>query len=228
VPLHILLLAVGSMFWPLLLIVVVIALSTDQPMRILGWFYLGGMITTISVGAAVVFALQGSPLFTGRRMPSAPWVDLVIGLLALVAALALRIAARRRALRIPEPGAANKTSRGEEWVQRLVENGGPLAFAGGIVGSIVPSPLVLVALSDIAQLGYSDAATVLVIAGFYVIVFAFIEAPIAGYLVAPDWTKTTAVAANAWLTRNLLWLAVWALAIVGAIQVVRGIHGLLT
>jgi hypothetical protein len=222
---QILLLAVGSMFWPLLLLVVVIALSTDRPMRILGWFYLGGMITTVSVGAAIVFALQDSSLMTGKKLPSAPEIDLVVGVLALLAAFALRRVASRRALVTPDLGAVEKTSRGEAWVQRLVANGGPLAFAGGIVGSILPSPLVLVALADIAQLGYSDLATVFVIAAFYVIVFAFIEAPIVGYVVAPEWTKATATTVHVWLMRNLLWLAVWALTIVGAVQVVRGIAG---
>lgn len=227
---QILVLAVGSMFWPLLLIVVVVALSTNRPMRILGWFYVGGMITTVSVGAAVVFALQDSSLMMGRRLPSAPWIDLVVGVLALLAAFVLRTAARRRALRGLEPAAeAGKTpSKSKEWVERLVASGGPLAFTGGVVGSIVPSPLVLVALADIAQLGYSDGATVAVIVVFYVIVFAFIEVPIIGYAVAPARTTTLASAAHAWLTRNLLWLGVWALAIVGAIQVVRGIHGLAT
>jgi hypothetical protein len=60
-PLQILLLAVGSMFWPLLLVVVLIALRTSRPLSILVWFYLGGLITTVTVGAALVLVLRGGP-----------------------------------------------------------------------------------------------------------------------------------------------------------------------
>ena len=38
-------LAVASMFWPLLLAVVVIALQSERPLRVLLAFYLGGFLT---------------------------------------------------------------------------------------------------------------------------------------------------------------------------------------
>jgi hypothetical protein len=221
--LRIALLAVGSIFWPLLLVVVVIALESSQPQRILVWFYLGGFVTAVSVGTAIVFALQDSPLMTGSRLPSAPWVDIGLGVVALVLAIALERAHRRRAARRARASASKRRSRSKDWLQGVVENGGRLAFAGGVVGSVVPGPLVLVGMADVAQLGYSTIATLIVILAFFVIVFTFIEVPIAGYLVSPESTRTVAIAAKAWLDRNLLLLAAWALAIVGAIQVIRGI-----
>ena len=42
--LEIALLAIASMFWPLLLVVVVVALESSRPARILVWFYIGGFI----------------------------------------------------------------------------------------------------------------------------------------------------------------------------------------
>ncbi len=101
--LEIALLAIASMFWPLLLVVVVVALESSEPARILVWFYVGGFFTAASVGSAMVFLLQDSPLMTGSRLPSAHGVDIVLGLLALVAAYVLRRLhqrrERRRALR---------------------------------------------------------------------------------------------------------------------------------
>jgi Sap, sulfolipid-1-addressing protein len=221
--LEIALLAIGSMFWPVLLVVVVIALDSSRPSKILVGFYLGGYMTAASVGAAMVFALQDSPLMSGRRLPSAPGVDIVMGSLALVAAIALQRADRRRERSSERREAPKKTSRSKDWLARLVENGGPLAFAAGIVSSILPGPLVIIAMADIAQLGYATVPTLFVILVFFVIVFTFIEVPIGGFVVAPDWTKATTVKFKAWLDRNLLRLAAWALASLGAVQIVRGI-----
>jgi Sap, sulfolipid-1-addressing protein len=221
--LEIALLAVGSMFWPLLLVVVVIALESSQPAKILVWFYLGGFITAVSVGAALVFVLQDSPLMSRSRLPSAPWVDIVLGTLALVAAFVLQRTHERRERNKARRETSKKNSRGHDWLQRLVEKGGPLAFAGGIVGSLFPGPLVILGMADIAQLGYSAVATLVVILFFFVIVFTFIEVPIGGFVVAPEWTKATTVTFKAWLDRNLLRLGAWALTIVGAVQVVRGV-----
>jgi len=221
--LEIALLAVGSMFWPLLLVVVVIALETSHPAKILLWFYVGGFVTAVSVGAALVFLLQDSPLMTGSRLPAAPWVDIVLGTLALVIGFLLRRAHRRRERHRPRREAAKKQSKVEDRLHRLVENGGPLAFAGGVVGSVVPGPLVLIGMANIAQLGYSTIGTLVVILCFFVIVFTFIEVPIGGFAVAPEQTKATTLTVKAWLDHNLLRLAAWALIIVGAVEVVRGI-----
>jgi Sap, sulfolipid-1-addressing protein len=224
--LNVALLAIACMFWPLLLVVVVIAFETSQPMRILVWFYLGGLLTTMAVGSALVFGLQDSPLMSGSRLPAAPGVDIVIGLLALLAALLVRRAdqRRKRAAAAREPR-KKKRSRSSERMQQLVENGGLLSFAAGIVASIFPSPIVLLAMADIAQLGYAAVPTLFVILGFYLIMFTFVEAPIVGFVVAPERTKSSAVSAKAWLDRNLLKMAFWALAIVGTFQVIRGIVG---
>jgi uncharacterized membrane protein len=66
-------LALASMFWPLLLVVVVLALESSRPAYVLVFFYAGGFLTATAVGIAMVFLLQGSPLMTGSRLPSGPW-----------------------------------------------------------------------------------------------------------------------------------------------------------
>jgi hypothetical protein len=221
--LEIFLLAVASMFWPLLLVVVIIAFEASQPARILISFYAGGFLTATSVAMVLVFGLQDSPLMTGRRLPSAPWLDVGLGAAAVVLGYGLLRVHRRRERRRARREAVKKPSRTKDWIQHLVEHGARLAFAGGVVGSIVPGPLVLVALASIAQLGYSTIATVVVILVFFVIVFAFIEVPIAGFLLAPEWTKATTVRVKAWLDGNMLLLGAWALIAVGSFEVVRGL-----
>lgn len=141
-----------------------------------------------------MLVLQGSPLMSRSRLPAAT------------------------------RAAAKKQSKGTAWMGRLLLNGGPLAPVAGMGASILPGPLVLIALSDIAQLGYAAVPTVIVILVFYLVI-TFLEVPTVGFVVAPEWTATTATAANDWMDRYLLTLAAWALIIVGAFEVVRGIVG---
>jgi Sap-like sulfolipid-1-addressing protein len=221
--LEIFVLGAASMFWPVLLVIVVLALRTSHPLRILCSFWAGGMLTSVSVGAALVFALQGSPLMSGNEMPSAPWVDIVVGTLALVAALVLRRVGRRNAGRHARHERRERKRGSSEWIERLVERGGPLAFVAGIVATILPAPLAIIAMADIAQLGYSTGATLLVIVLFYVLMFTFVEVPIVAYVVSPEATAARVTTFEAWLTRNLVQLGVWALTIFGSVEIVRGI-----
>jgi hypothetical protein len=217
--LEIFLLAVGSMFWPFILVVVVLALNTNHPVKILSWFWLGGMLASVSVGAAIVFTLDETAV-RSSRVHAAPWVDVVVGALALLAAAVLRQYGERRARGRTAPP---KRSRNSERVERLVERGGRLAFVGGIVASIFPAPLAIIAMTQIAQLGYSTAATTAVIVAFFVVMFTFVEVPIVAFALSPEWTRKRATRFNAWLGHNLVPLGVWALTILGGAEIVRGL-----
>ena len=222
--LEIFLLAAGSMFWPLLLVVVVFALRTPHSLRILAWFWAGGMLTSVCVGAAIVFALHDTEPRSGSTLPSAPWIDIVVGSLALLAAAVLqRVGARNARRKAARPETSSREPRTSQQVERLVRSGGPLAFVGGIVASILPAPLAIIAMADIAQLDYSVVETMVVIVAFYVVMFTFVEVPMVGFVVSPERTKEKALAFNAWLDRNLVRLGVWALTIFGAAEIVRGI-----
>lgn len=218
---EIFLLAVGSMFWPLLLAVDVLAFNTDRPVAILSGFLAGGLVTTVAVGSAIVFSLEDTSLVTSAKRTTNASVDIAVGVVALVAAAVIY---RRR----PEPRAQVSASHSSSRVERLVARGGVLAFAAGIVANVFPGVLPFVALKDIAELDHSTAQTVLVIVGFYLVMFTFIEVPIAGYLVAPKRTSVAVASFNAWLSRNLWTLAWSALALLGTFELVRGVVVALT
>ena len=73
-------------------------------------------------------------------------------------------------------------------IEQMLERGAPLAFVAGIVLNLFPGFFPLIALKDIAELDEGFATTVALVLGFYVIMFALIEVPLVGYLVAPAWT----------------------------------------
>ena len=62
-------LAIGAMFWTLLLAVDVVAVKADRPVKILGGFLAGGIVATVAVGCAVVFSLEHTSLVRGILTP---------------------------------------------------------------------------------------------------------------------------------------------------------------
>ena len=210
-------LAIASAFWPLLLAVVIISLRTAHPPRLLVSFLAGGLLTTMTVGLIIIYALEHSSLVSRSRSTTDAAVDLAAGAIALAAGLLL---ARRADPNPDRVGGAEDVRPGR--IDRMLSRGAPLAFLAGVVLNIVPGVLPFVALKDIAELDYSVPATVLTLLGFYVIMFAFIEVPLVAYLVAPARTAIETARFNAWLDRNWRRLAAYALVVLGVYLLVRG------
>ena len=216
--LEIVLLAFASMFWPTLITIVVLALRVPQPVRILAWFLFGGLLTTITIGLILVFALQDSNFVSGPSKNGESCPQHRSGpARARVSALSEPTQARLPPNRPPTE--AKKPSLTE----RAVERGGLVAFIAGVVLNIVPGAFPFVALKDIAQLDVSDAGKVVSVIVFYVIMFAFAEVPIVAYLFAPERTTAKVNQFNDWLRRNSTRVSVWVLVAVGIYLTVRGV-----
>jgi hypothetical protein len=213
-------LAIASAFWPLLLAVVIISLRAAHPPRLLVSFLLGGLLTTMIVGLVIIYALQNSSLVSRSKSSFDAAVYLAAGAIALAAGLLL---ARRAHPEPDRPREAEDAAKPPGRLDRMLSRGAPLAFVAGVTLNIVPGVLPFVALKDIAELDYSVPATVLTLLGFYLIMFAFIEVPLAGYLVAPARTATETARFNAWLDRNWRRLAAYALVVLGVYLLIRGV-----
>jgi len=227
--LEIALLGIASALWPLLLVVVVIALNTSRPVRILGWFLVGGLLTTISIDTALVFALQGSSFVEGPRPTADGWVDIVVGLLALLAALVLQLGTEGKGPKRfrPQPK-DDKPSRTQEWIEGLVERGATLSFVAGIVATILPAPFALIAMKNISELDISDAQAFGLIVLFNLLMFSMVEIPLGGFAVAPDWARRVATGFNNWLAENLRNVAIYALLVGGVVELARGLFAVFT
>jgi hypothetical protein len=222
---EIFILAIASMFWPTLIVIVVLALRLERPVRVLFWFLVGGLLTTVLVGTTLVLALQGSSFFHGSAPTADPTLDLAVGMLSLLAAFLVDRLDRRAAARPPKPRPATGEHK-PSVAERAVGGGAVVAFVAGVVLNIVPGTFPIVALKDIAQLDVGNGVKVLTIIAFYVIMFTFVEVPLVAYLVAPEWTAATMERLNAWLSRNGRRLTVWVLLVVGLYLVVRGLFEL--
>jgi hypothetical protein len=217
---EIVLLAIASMFWPTLITIVVLALRVPHPVRILFWFVLGGLLTTITIGLLLVFTLQDSSYVSGSSRSANPILNIAGGLLALAAALYLT---RRSKRPHAEPAHAEEKKKQSGLTQRAVERGGLVAFIAGVVLNIVPGAFPFVALKDIAQLDVGNATKAAAVVIFYVIMFAFAEVPIVAYLFAPERTTARVNDFNTWLGRNSTRVAVYVLVVVGIYLTVKGV-----
>lgn len=213
------LLAIASAFWPILVVVDLIALRAERPVPLLAWFLAGGLLTTISEGLVVVFALEGTTLGSSRATAGG-WANVVGGSVALLAAYLLRArVARSRDERPATQAPVKKVSRTE----RMIEHGGVYAFGAGVVLNLVPGIFPLIALRNISSLSYGTGTKVMLVIGLYLVMFALIEVPLVGLLVAPARVEPRVRGLNSWLDRNGKRAAIDALGVVGLILLVRGL-----
>ncbi len=198
----------------------IVALQTPHPARVLACFLAGGLLTCVTIGTLIVLRLQDSSFVSGSRPPADPVLYLGGGLAALVVAEIVR----RRAPP-PDQPAAEKSGK-PSFYERALRKGAPLAFVAGVVLNILPGVFPLVALKDVAQLDWTATQTAAVLAGFYLIMFTLIVAPLVSFLAAPEWTTTTTTAFNDWLRVNTRRVVVLVLQVAGVYLLVRGILAL--
>lgn len=218
-------LALEAALYPTLLAAVVIFLAQPRRRVLLGSYLAGGLTISIALGLVLVLALQGSGMVHTSRAPLSWTLDLAIGGLALLAAVALatradqRVRQRRQARKPLTPVSDNR----DPWSQRILARGSvPIVFFTGLVINL-PGAAYLVALKDIAAAHHATVEAILLIVAFNLIMFVLAEVPFVGLLVAPARTEALVVQVDGWLSRNGRHLATVLAAVLGVYLVVRGI-----
>ncbi len=221
---EILLLGLVAMFFPVLLAVVLVALRASHPQLLLVSFLAGGLLSAITVGLVIVFSLQGASVDSTSSSSLDPVIYVVVGALSLLAAAV--VTRKQLLVKKPTDPTEESSEAKPDRLERALDRGAPYAFVAGILLCAIPGFSALVAMKDIAQLGYSTAATVSVVIGFYLIMFSFIELPLVGFSIAPEQAAKKTVSFNAWLDRSANRLASGVLVGLGVFLIVRGIAGL--
>jgi hypothetical protein len=217
--LELLLLAVASAFYPVLLAVVIIFLGRPHPKRLLLFFLAGAMLVSVSIGIAAVNVLNAADIGSSGRHSFGAAVYFTIGIAAIV------VGAHFLRTR-PKPKKPKKDSDRPSLTERaLSRDSSWLVFALGIVLNL-PGLWYLAGLKNIGLADYSKAAEVALVLGFNVIMFSFIEIPLLGYLFAPEWSQRQVTRFNGWLHRNGRHMGGWIGVGIGCYLLVRGILAL--
>ena len=225
--LQLLLLALDAALYPTLLAAVVILLNQPRRLALMSAYLAGGLIISIGAGLLVVFGLEGA--VHGSHSTVSWTVDLAVGGLALLLAVALatradaRFAERRKG---NSSGAVDPNAhKGEPVMQRiLARESTPLVFIAALVMNL-PSAAYLVALKDITTAHHSTGTTIVLVVAFNLIMFLLIELPLIGLVVRPQGTEKAVLRLNGWLSENGRRIAIALCVVLGAFLMLRGITG---
>jgi Sap, sulfolipid-1-addressing protein len=199
-----------------------------HPRRLMLGYLLGALMTSITLGLVIVYALKGSSSVSTTQNTISPGVDLALGAIVLVLASVLkrgldqRIAERRKARK------GSKPDKGPpRWQQFLGKGSARITFVVGAALSL-PGASYLAGLTRIEKLNLSTPIVVLTVIGFNLIMMVLLEVPLLSYTVAPDWTPGAVERAKAWFGRNGHEAAVIGLSVLGVALIIKGAVGLIS
>jgi Sap, sulfolipid-1-addressing protein len=179
----------------------VVLLGRPRPARKLLAFLVGCMGFSIIFGLVIVFALHGSTLVRHPDPSVSAAIEIAAGALLIVVALAVvlgrnvqwRPRRRHHDAQRPEHQSLSDRAVGHDslWI----------AWAAGALYS-APGAYYLAGLALLVKLDEPIATDVVAILGFNLIMFAFIELPLLGFLLAPERARTLTEKLNGWMTRH--------------------------
>jgi len=198
-------------------VVTVIVLLTMPSGRRRGIAFVLGWILAIVVIAAVVLAAHGQDFSSHRTTPSqaASWAEIVVGLVAAIAAV--------RSLRgRPQRAAKSETPK---WVARLDRTNWLLAV---LVGAFMLTySLTIAAAAEILKAHVSVEDDVVSFVVFAAASIVTIVAPIVVALMAPERADERLAAWRSWLLGNSRTIGLTALLVIGVLLVGKGAHDLI-
>jgi hypothetical protein len=209
---------------PTLVAATTLMLLLPSPSRLMLGYWLGAMMTSITLGLVIIFALGGSDAVSTTKHTLSPAADLALGAIALTLAAVI---ATGRDRGLSERRARRKEGKEPPRWQRTLRKG--TARTTFVVGALLtlPGASYLAGLDSIRKLGYPPASEVLLVVGFNLVMLILLEGPLVAFAIAPDWTPRALERAKAWTGRHGRQAAAWGLAAVGVALVVKGIIGLL-
>jgi hypothetical protein len=191
----------------------VVMLNRPRPHLQLAAFLCGGFLMGLSVGAVVLFFLESRlPAWASAHF-NLPTVQIVIGVLALVAALLLAVT-KGRDRDVPA------------WLSRLLD--GRSLWVAGIAGLGIALPSVdyLAALAVIAAAQVEADVRVGALVTFNVVAFSLVELPLLAYLIAPQRTRTAMTNLHNWIRARQRHEVAGLLGVVGVVLVAAGWVGI--
>jgi hypothetical protein len=182
-------------------------------------------LTSLTLGLAIVFSLEGSSTAKTAQNTLSPAADLALGAIALVVAFVL---ATGRDGRVRERRSRRtKSAKGPPRWQRTLSKGSPrVTFVVGALLTL-PGASYLAGLHNLSKLKLSTATTVLVVIGFNLVMLVLLEAPLLSFAFAPERTPGAIKRGKAWVGRRWRQLAVRGSGLLGAAMIVKGFVGLL-
>jgi hypothetical protein len=208
---------------PTLLAATTVMLLLPRPQRSMLGYWIGSMLTGVTLGLVIVFALEGSGFEQAAKKTVHPTIVLTLAGLLLLVVLVLATGRdkpfeeRRRTRK--------KKKEPPRWQRRMQEGGARAAFVVGVLLSF-PGASYLVALDTVGKRHYSTFVTVLVVIGFCLVQLILLEIPLIAFMFAPEQTPIAIDRAKAWAGAHWRKIAICALTVIAAGLVIIGVSEL--
>lgn len=208
---------------PTLLAAVTIMLSLTSPKRLLAGYLAGAMLTSITCGMLLVFALPGSSTSSTSKHTVNPAINIALGAIFLIVAFVVGTGrdTRRRA-RSARRREEAKDKPPPRWKRQLSKGSARDTFVVGVLLSF-PGASYIAGMDLLHKQDIGTVPTVLAVIGFNLLMLMLLELPLLGYATRPEWTEATVARFNAFLSREGSRLVLIGATAIGVILIVRGI-----
>jgi Sap-like sulfolipid-1-addressing protein len=224
--------AFAAAFNPTLLAATTVMLLLDHPKRLLLGYLFGALMTSVTLGMVIVFAVGGSSGATSAAQSTlSPAMDLALGGLLLLVAYLIRPgrvpkATGRLAERRRRREERKKDKGPPKWQQKLSQGTAKTTFVIGALLTL-PGASYIIGMGHIADKDAGVPATAAMVLGFNVIMLALIELPLLAFTFAPEWTPDAVSRFKAWFNRHSKRIGFRGALILGVLLIVRGLVELL-
>jgi hypothetical protein len=174
---------------PSLLAAVTLMLALERPKRLLLGYWLGAILTGITWGLVLVFAVSGSSTASTAKHTVSPAIEITLGVLILVVAFVVATGRdRRHQARIERRREKAADKPPPRWKRTLSKGSARDTFVIGILLSF-PGASFIAGMDELAKQKIGTAATVFAVIAFCLIELLILELPLIGYMVKPEWTE---------------------------------------
>jgi hypothetical protein len=207
---------------PTLLAAVTVMLTLLSPKRLLSGYLVGAVVTSITCGLVLVFALNGSSTSSSAKHTVNPVLDIALGAVILLIAFVVGTGRdKRRRARTARKREEAKTKPAPRWKRQLSKGSARDTFLVGVLLSF-PGASYIAGMDLLSKQKIGTAETVLAVIGFNLIMLLLLELPLLGYATKPAWTAATVARFNSWLSRSGGRAALIGAVVLGVVMIGRG------
>ena len=208
---------------PTLLTATTVMLTLDKPKRLLSGYLAGALVTSITCGLVLVFALPRTSTSSSAKHTVNPIINIALGALILLVVFVVATGRDQRRRDWSERRRARSADKPDpRWRRQLSKGSARDTFVVGILLSF-PGASYIAAMDLLHKQNIGTLATVLVVLAVNAIMLILLELPLLGYAIRPEWTAATIERFSAWLIRRGGRVAQIAGAIAGVLLILRGI-----
>ena len=208
---------------PTLLTATTVMLTLEKPKRLLSGYLAGALVTSITCGLLLVFALPHTSTSGSAKRTVNPIINIALGALILLVVFVVASGRDQRRRAWSERKRARSADKPPpRWRRQLSKGSARDTFVVGILLSF-PGASYIAGMDLLHKQNLGTLATVLVVVAFNAIMLILLELPLLGYAIRPEWTAATIERFSAWLIRRGARVALIAGAIAGVLLILRGI-----